>query len=205
MFDLIHNKKEIELSWRQNLKILTDVAKGLNYLHSCKPVIVHRDLKSLNLLLSEKVEDEFDTPIMKIADFGMAKIKSSVEANSMTANAGTYHWMAPEVLGGSSYNEKVDVYSFGIVMYEVICREIPFEETGLDGMKIAVAVSKGKRPSLDFVPKTCPIELVALMQSCWDQVPEKRPSMDFVIDKLKSVRVTKRQPAVEIVPGMTSM
>jgi serine/threonine protein kinase len=75
LFDLLHNRKEIELSWRPNLKTLADVAKGLNYLHSCKPVIVHRDLKSLNLLLSERIDDEFDKPIMKIADFGMAKSK----------------------------------------------------------------------------------------------------------------------------------
>ena len=191
LFDLVHNRKDVDLSWKQKVKMLLDVAKGLNYLHNCKPVIVHRDLKSLNLLLSEKIEDEFDTPIMKIADFGMAKIKANVESSAMTANAGTYHWMAPEVLGGSCYNEKVDVYSYGIVMYEVLCREIPFEDTGLDGMKVAVAVSKGKRPNLEFVPKTCPIDLVALMQSCWDQQPSKRPSMEAVIDKLKGIRPSR--------------
>ena len=198
LFDLLHNRKDVDLSWKQKVKILLDVAKGLNYLHNCKPVIVHRDLKSLNLLLSEKIEDEFDTPIMKIADFGMAKIKANVESSAMTANAGTYHWMAPEVLGGSSYNEKVDVYSYGIVMYEVLCREIPFEDTGLDGMKVAVAVSKGKRPNLEFVPKTCPIDLVALMQSCWDQQPGKRPSMEAVIDKLKGIRPSR--PTVQSPP-----
>ena len=192
LFELLHNRREVELSWKQKLKILLDVGKGLNYLHNCKPPIVHRDLKSLNLLLSEKVDDEFDTPIMKIADFGMAKIKANVESSQMmTANAGTYHWMAPEVLGGNTYNEKVDIYSYGIVMYEVLCREIPFEETGLDGMKVAVAVSKGKRPCLDFIPKACPIDLVALMQSCWDQKPDRRPSMETVIERLKAVRVSR--------------
>ena len=194
LFDLLHNRKDVDLSWKQRVKILLDVAKGLNYLHNCKPVIVHRDLKSLNLLLSEKIEDEFDTPIMKIADFGMAKIKANVEAGAMTANAGTYHWMAPEVLGGNSYNEKVDIYSYAIVMYEVLCREIPFEDTGLDGMKVAVAVSKGKRPNLDFVPKSCPIDLVALMQACWDQQPQRRPTMEVVIDKLKCIRPSRPAP-----------
>jgi hypothetical protein len=88
----------------------------------------------------------------------------------------------------------------------VLCREMPFEETGLDGMKIAMAVPKGRRPSLDFVANSCPIELVSLMHSCWYQNPEKRPSMDFVIDKLKSIRVTKpRNHSPELVPGMTSM
>jgi serine/threonine protein kinase len=204
LFELLHNRKNVELSWRQRVKILLDVAKGLNYLHNCKPVIVHRDLKSLNLLLSEKIDDEFDTPIMKIADFGMAKIKANVESTAaqMTANAGTYHWMAPEVLGGNSYNEKVDIYSFGIVMFETLYREIPFEDTGLDGMKVAVAVSKGKRPNLEFVPKSCPIDLVALMQTCWDQNPEKRPTMEQVIEKLKSIRPSRPVPSMSPTPGM---
>jgi serine/threonine protein kinase len=206
LFDLVHNRKDVDLSWKQKVKILLDIAKGLNYLHNCRPAIVHRDLKSLNLLLSEKIEDEFDTPIMKIADFGMAKIKANVESTQvMTANAGTYHWMAPEVLGGVAYNERVDIYSFGIVMFEVLCREIPFEDTGLDGMKVAVAVSKGKRPNLDFVPKSCPIDLVALMQACWDQKPERRPPMESVIERLKAIRPLRPQPAgsATTVPGMT--
>ena len=204
LFELLHNRNDVELSWRQRVKILLDVAKGLNYLHNCKPVIVHRDLKSLNLLLSEKIDDEFDTPIMKIADFGMAKIKANVESTAaqMTANAGTYHWMAPEVLGGNSYNEKVDIYSFGIVMFETLCREIPFEDTGLDGMKVAVAVSKGKRPNLEFVLESCPIDLVALMQTCWDQNPEKRPTMEQVIEKLKSIRPSRPVPSMSPTPGM---
>jgi len=191
LFDILHNRPEIELCWKQKIKILLDIAKGMNYLHHCNPPIVHRDLKSLNLLLAEKVEDEFDTPIIKIADFGMSKIKENVENATMTANAGTYHWMAPEVLNGNSYNEKIDVYSFGIVMFEVIARAIPYEETGLDAIKIAVAVSKGKRPNLDYVPKNSPSDLVSIMQKCWEPFPANRPSMDVIIDKLRSIRPLK--------------
>lgn len=99
LFDLLHNgDDDIELSLPQKLKILLDIAKGLTYLHASN--IVHRDLKSLNLLLTERIEDEHDKPIIKIADFGMAKIKQQ-DQDDMTANAGTYHWMAPEVLNGN--------------------------------------------------------------------------------------------------------
>lgn len=204
LFNVLHNQPEIELCWKQKLKILLDVAKGMNYLHHCRPPIVHRDLKSLNVLLAEKVEDEFDTPIIKIADFGMAKIKANVENAAMTANAGTYHWMAPEVLGGNTYNEKVDSYSFGIVMYEVICRAIPYEETGLDAMKIAISVSKGLRPCLDYVPKNCPPELVSLMQKCWDVNPDKRPSMDSLIESLKNIRPA-RPPIHQTAPVIANV
>merc|ERR1712154_509759 len=79
LFDLLHNRPDVELSWKQKLKMLGDIAKGINYLHSCKPPIVHRDLKSLNLLLAERVDDEYDTPIIKVADFGMAKIKQDAD------------------------------------------------------------------------------------------------------------------------------
>jgi serine/threonine protein kinase len=191
LFDILHNRPEIELCWKQKIKILLDVAKGMNYLHHCKPSIVHRDLKSLNLLLAEKVEDEFDTPIVKIADFGMSKIKENVDNTAMTANAGTYHWMAPEVLDGNSYNEKVDVYSYGIVMFEVVCRAIPYEESGLDAIKIAVAVSKGRRPNLDYIPKSCPENLISMMKECWDADPNKRPTMDLIIEKLRTIRPTR--------------
>lgn len=191
LFDLVHNSPKLVLSWKQRMKILSDVAKGMNYLHACNPRIFHRDLKSLNILVSEKVGDEFDTPILKIADFGMAKIRAA-GGNLMTANAGTYHWMAPEVLGGQSYTEKVDIYSFGIVMYEVVTRRVPFEETGLNPIQVAISVSKGSRPALEFVPPECPEPILTLMQACWDQVPENRPSMEQVIQVLKSVTVPSR-------------
>ncbi|KAF4674347.1 protein kinase kinase kinase [Perkinsus chesapeaki] len=177
IFDLAHNKRDVDISWRQRMKMLLDIAKGMNYLHTCDPPIVreliHRDLKSLNLLLVERVEDEFDTPIVKVADFGLSKLKASATQN-MTANAGTYHWMAPEVLNGEKYDEKVDSYSYAIVMYEILCRLIPFEDTGLQPLQIAMAVSKGQRPDTSRAPRGCPAPLIALMERCWTAKPADR-------------------------------
>ncbi|EEQ98649.1 serine-threonine protein kinase, putative [Perkinsus marinus ATCC 50983] len=184
LFDLAHNKLHIDISWRQRLKMMLDIAKGLNYLHTCDPPIIHRDLKSLNLLLVERVEDEYDAPIVKVADFGLSKLKASATQN-MTANAGTYHWMAPEVLDGQSYDEKVDSYSFAIVMYEILCRIIPYEDTGRSYLLVSMRYSG----ILFRAPRGCPPQFIALMEKCWAARPEDRPGFESIIRSLKKVKI----------------
>merc|ERR1712062_627531 len=108
----------------------TDVAKAMEYLHKFNPQIIHRDLKSLNILLSTPVVSTRDIPFMKISDFGLARMKESGggEWEKMTKDVGTMHWMAPEVHTGKAYNEKADIYSYAMVLFEILCREIPFDE-----------------------------------------------------------------------------
>ena len=93
-----------------------ETARGVHYLHSFKPPILHRDLKSLNLLLDECFR-------IKLADFGWTRVM----AESMTGKIGTYQWMAPEVINNEKYTEKADVYSFGIILWEIASREPPYK------------------------------------------------------------------------------
>lgn len=88
----------------------------MHYLHSFKTPVLHRDLKSLNVLL----DDHF---IPKITDFGWTRLI----AEKMTASVGTFQWMAPEVIRSKSYTEKADVYSFGIILWEIASREPPYK------------------------------------------------------------------------------
>ena len=88
-----------------------DTARGINYLHQFNPPVIHRDLKSLNLLL----DDSFRT---KLADFGWTRKKYDL----MTDKIGTYQWMAPEVIAGQNYTELCDIFSFGIIMWEIASR-----------------------------------------------------------------------------------
>ena len=93
--------------------------------------------------------------------------------------------MAPECLNGRSYDEKVDSYSYAIVMYEMIFRKIPFSDSGLDAMGVALAVKNGKRPETSLSADT-PLELLSLMKDAWDQEPARRPSMTQILDRVKT-------------------
>jgi mitogen-activated protein kinase kinase kinase 9 len=99
-------KQSQELSWEERRDLALDVARGMNYLHERTIPILHRDLKSLNLLLDHKRR-------VKLADFGWTKGLQ----NYMTGKIGTYQWMAPEVISAYQYTEKADVFSFGIILW----------------------------------------------------------------------------------------
>jgi len=185
-FQLLHNRKRFEISKSQNIKMLNDTALGVLYLHRHEPQIIHRDLKSLNLLLTIPVTSKTDIPLVKITDFGLSRMKETacdVTWGKMTRGAGTNHWMAPEVFLGSCYDEKVDVYSFGMICYEFICREIPFDDE--ECATIGSLVVAGIRPDLDAVPAAYG-QLQALMTACWAQDAIDRPSLDEVIVALRN-------------------
>lgn len=184
-FELLHNSPEIELCFSQQLKMCYDVAKAMLYLHHFTPQIIHRDLKSLNLLLQEVVRSPQDVPWVKVSDFGVARIKEVGNAawGKMTIQAGTKHWMAPEMWQGTDYDEKVDVYSYAMVLYEVLCQEVPFEEE--DPADVGKFTLGGIRPDLEAVPPDCPDVLRSLMISCWAHDPKQRPGFDTIVKILE--------------------
>jgi serine/threonine protein kinase len=121
----------VQLSWPQRFRMALDVARGMNFLHTMDEPLLHRDLKSLNLLVSEPVRGVGSHVQIKVADFGLARHKDEDdggedETSRMTGMAGTFHWMAPEVLRSEPYSNKADVYSYGIVLWEICSREPPF-------------------------------------------------------------------------------
>jgi serine/threonine protein kinase len=165
--------RAIKLTWPHKMKLLRSVALGVNYLHSLHPVIVHRDLKPSNLLVDENMTN------VKVADFGFARIK---EENATMTRCGTPCWTAPEVLRGEKYSEKADVYSFGIVMWEVITRKQPF--AGRNFMNVSLDVLEGRRPA---VPADCPKGFKKLMKACWHADAKKRPTMEHVVEQLEAM------------------
>lgn len=184
LFELLHNSDLFDLSWPQKGKMIHDCALAMEYLHSSihgKPTVIHRDLKSLNILLLEPVMTLTDVPRCKITDFGLSRITSdgSQDFGTMTSAVGTCHWMAPEVLQSNHYDQKADVYSFGMIMFEIICREIPFEE--YEPAQVRQMIQHGKRPDEDAIPPDCPQNLVDLMQRAWAQDPNQRPGFDKIV------------------------
>jgi len=189
VFSLLHQRSDLALRWAQRLKVAIDVAKGMNFLH--RRQVVHRDLKSLNLLLAGQVVTPKDVPQAKVSDFGLSRAWLPDQQRGqavMTCGAGTYHWMAPEVLDGHSYDEKVDVYSYGICLYELVARRIPYDNSGLEPVSIAVAVSRGRRPDMSFLPWDCPADLRFTMECCWAHCATGRPGFDTILETLKLVQ-----------------
>ena len=174
LFDVLRNKPN-ELTPTLRSLIAYDVARGVEYLHEKK--IIHRDLKSLNILLDKNYR-------AKICDFGMVRTRNQGQG-PMTGLIGTAHWMAPEVLMSSPYyNEKVDVYSFAILLWELLTGDMPYAK--LNPSTITIGVTQGTlRPP---IPEGAPPKVVELIQKCWNQEPTRRPSISRVVSNLKQAR-----------------
>uniref|UniRef100_M4AV53 Mitogen-activated protein kinase kinase kinase n=1 Tax=Xiphophorus maculatus TaxID=8083 RepID=M4AV53_XIPMA len=158
------------------------IARGMLYLHEDAVVrIIHRDLKSSNILLLEKIEnDDIGRKTLKITDFGLAR--EWHKTTKMSA-AGTYSWMAPEVIKSSLFSKGSDVWSYGVLLWELLTGEVPYR--GIDGLAVAygVAVNKLTLP----IPSTCPEPFAKLMEECWDQDPHVRPSFSCILEQLSAI------------------
>mmetsp|Transcript_19105 Transcript_19105/g.34762 ORF Transcript_19105/g.34762 Transcript_19105/m.34762 type:complete len:891 (-) Transcript_19105:3049-5721(-) len=184
LFKLLHELKNVMLSWKQRLTMAKDVAMGMCYLHECKPPILHRDLKSLNLLLKDPVTSPTDPVCVKITDFGVARMIE--EDATMTGQTGTPHWMAPEVISNKPYSLKADVYSYGIVLWEICARDIPYRDVHPMAIPLKV-VQSHMRPNMSGIPSTCPEKMKALISQCWQHEPSRRPNFEQILDVLESI------------------
>jgi len=184
VFDVLYENDEIELVIEQQLKMCCDVAWAMSYLHDFKPQIIHRDLKSLNLLLFEPVTSTEDVPHVKVSDFGFCKMRDEASDWGKMTRGLVGCWMAPEAAMGT-YTEKADVYSFAMVLFELICQELPFAD--VDEGEVLQLASKGERPDMEAVPPNMPANLVDLMESCWAPKPGDRPSFDFICRTLSEI------------------
>uniref|UniRef100_A0A8C5L3A0 mitogen-activated protein kinase kinase kinase n=1 Tax=Jaculus jaculus TaxID=51337 RepID=A0A8C5L3A0_JACJA len=158
------------------------IARGMLYLHEEAAVpILHRDLKSSNVLLLEKIEhDDVCNKTLKITDFGLAR--EWCRTTRMSA-AGTYAWMAPEVIRSCLFSKGSDIWSYGVLLWELLTGEVPYR--GIDGLAVAygVAVNKLTLP----IPSTCPEPFAKLMKECWEPDPHVRPSFAFILQQLTAI------------------
>ncbi|WVZ15504.1 hypothetical protein V8G54_013070 [Vigna mungo] len=177
LYRLLHRPNS-QLDERRRLKMAIDAARGMNYLHNCTPVIVHRDLKSPNLLVDKNW-------VVKVCDFGLSRMKHSTFLSSRST-AGTAEWMAPEVLRNEPSNEKCDVYSFGVILWELSTLQQPWG--GMNPMQVVGAVGFQHR-RLD-IPDNVDPTIADIIRKCWQTDPKLRPSFVEILAALKPLQKT---------------
>jgi hypothetical protein len=174
---LIQDKTK-ELPLFSRMKMVRDAATGMAWLHGGSPVCLHRDFKTSNLLYDANYN-------VKVCDFGLSQLfEKGQKLLDEKRPKGTPLYMAPEVWLGKEFNEKADVYSFGIVLWELLMREAAFaHHSSIDEFKKAIT-QDGERPP---IPADCISSLRELMTRCWDKDPNLRPYFPEICDKLNEV------------------
>ncbi len=157
------------IKWNEKLNILKHIAKGLDHIHNQK--IIHRDFHSGNILY------ENDSDVV-ISDLGISK--SSIKSTNDGDNEiyGIISYMAPEILQGKKYTTASDIYSFGIIMWELMTGRMPFWDQKYD-LELIIKICKGFRPP---IITNSPKGYIELMQECWNSDPNKRPKTNYISD-----------------------
>ncbi|KAM1388379.1 hypothetical protein ACFX2I_016516 [Malus domestica] len=175
LYRLLHRPNS-QLDERRRMRMALDVAKGMNYLHTSNPTVVHRDLKSPNLLVDKNWN-------VKVCDFGLSRTKHHTFLSSKST-AGTPEWMAPEVLRNEPANEKCDVYSFGVILWELATCCVPWK--GLNPMQVVGAVGFQNR-RLEIPEEIDPV-VAEIIRDCWQTEPNLRPSFSQLMVRLRRLQ-----------------
>lgn len=182
VYGVLHTENS-RVDWSLLIRMLLDAARGMHFLHSNSPPIVHSDLKSFNLLIDADWK-------CKVSDFGMSRLKGlkgdDEDTSSPSTQGGSHLWCAPEIFLQEEPTELSDVYAFGIILYEALTGCLPFPNISLDA--IPFVVQSGKRPTDFFdIPPLATTNLYLLeelMKECWQTIPEERPTFASIMAKL---------------------
>jgi len=172
---------KLNLSLYRRMVFARDAALGINWLHCSNPQIIHRDLKPSNLLLDAN-------NVVKVCDFGLSDANYGQYIVDRDSIPGSPLWMAPEVMLGKPLNEKSDVYSFAICLWEIVTRKEPFPpevKTSIRTFRDAVCHLK-VRPA---IPPEIHPNLRELIEKCWEDEPMKRPSFGEIFKALENIMV----------------
>lgn len=177
LYRAIHRRRRNVLGPFPLLKtvwIAYGVAKGMAHLHSQYPVVIHRDVKSPNVLLGTNVRE------VKITDFGLSRLRVNSYVN--TGPGGTPEWMAPELLRQDPFNEKSDVFSFGVILWELVMCEKPWRDD--HPMQIVFKVGSRGEKLATPPPEACEPELREMIVECFADDPKRRPEFKTIVEKL---------------------
>jgi serine/threonine protein kinase len=178
---LIQNPK---MDVNQKVNIISAIASDIHYLHQQK--IFHLDLKPSNILVNQ------DASIVKLSDFGISKLKCTDETSfTLKTNfIGKLEYQAPELYMNGDFGPHSDIYSLGIMMFEIVFEIPAFTDEELGDYEFKIRIIKGKRPNLEqfeTLKDETLIKLVGLMKKCWETDKHKRPSAKEIIEFLKLI------------------
>ncbi|XP_042191950.1 mitogen-activated protein kinase kinase kinase 20 isoform X2 [Callorhinchus milii] len=181
LYEYLSSDESEGMDMDQIMRWATEIAKGMHYLHMDAPIkVIHRDLKSRNVVIA-------GDKVLKICDFGASRFHSHTTHMSLV---GTFPWMAPEIIQSLPVAETCDTYSYGVVLWEMLTREIPFK--GLEGLQVAwLVVEKNERLT---IPSSCPVSFAELLRQSWVTDPKKRPSFKQVLGILEAMSHDSKLP-----------
>ena len=167
---LVLDNKKIELKLIDKLNICLEISLGINYLHTRNPLVLHRDLKSSNCLVDKNNR-------VKLCDFGLSKFYEN--SDRQTNSSSTCFWMAPEFIVNKTFNEKSDIYSLGILFWEIFMRDtIPYKDMNELTFLLGDFEVLKKRP---IIPNDFDPDIRKLIENCWEMDYNKRPVISEVI------------------------
>jgi len=191
-YDLKHyiTKNFYNINWNTKLKILKNIIKGLDHIHHQK--IIHRDFHSGNILY----ENEDD---MVISDLGISK--SAMESTDDNEIYGIISYMAPEIWQRRKYTIASDIYSFGMIMWELMTGRMPFWDQNND-MELIIRICENFRPP---IIENSPKGYNELMQECWNSDLHKRPTSSYINEKLLNMINAEEENPTEIIKSLDNM
>jgi len=172
------SNSNVDVSWVYRFKVLIDTAKGLHYLHRRKPSLAHLDLKAMNIMLLNL--DENEQVLAKLGDFGTSHSVPPSKIRRRYVENPT--WLAPEIVNGLPYDEKVDIFGFGCVMYESATRQLMWHHVPWVA-EIEDSIASGVTPCREELPA----DYSEIVAACWEFAPEKRPSAQSIIKQLTNI------------------
>eukprot|EP00210_Caulerpa_lentillifera_P001030 g993.t1 len=183
LFDILRSNDGTPLDDPHIEIVLVSVARGMNYLHTRLPPILHLDLKSPNILIDHAWR-------VKITDFGVSQLRSRTLVSGNHGSEGTPHWMAPEAMRSEKVNESTDVFSFGVIIWELLTGRVPWHDLHAIQVIARVGFQNQSLPRPDHPDRV----LVDLMESCLDHDPSKRPRFSEIITILDDHYIDNDQP-----------
>jgi serine/threonine protein kinase len=185
LYDVL-NDKQLLLGWGHAFSFMKEMVLGMDYLHSCTPEIVHRDFKSLNLMVNDQLH-------VKVGDFGLSRFNTETQKETLAKMRGTFAYCAPEVYFGNKFSNKSDVFSIGVVIWEIVTRllknnyERPYQEFPHLRFDFQIIIQTAKNKLRPTIKAECPKPVADLITVCWSHEADERPDCKQVLAKLDEI------------------